>query len=500
MLHKVIPTRWLVGLIAAWLGLGQILLWRFLDIMPLWVYPVGLLALAGLCWCIALAKSRKPLPASDGPTVGALLLCLLVSLTLFVLAGEGRFFYANIDWQVRDAVLRDMAIHPWPFVYTARGAPDVLRAPLGIFFAPALAFKLAGARAADLTMLFQNSALLATILSLGAGLFANTRQRLIALLIVIFFSGLDIVGQLALRDRLVEHLEFWSGLQFSSNITLAFWVPMHALAGWIGAIAFLLWRSERISLGAMLALLPLTALWSPLALLGALPFAALAAGTEMWRRNLRSGDIALPALATLLCLPTLLYLGAANHEVGLRLYDVGLLRFTVFQAIETLPFLVPLLWAAIRTRTDIGPILVIGATLLLVPFVQIGWTIDVMMRASIPALALLPVYVARRLFRPGDGTVDVAKIWLTICLLLGSVTGLFEIYRPFTRPPSPWGHCSFFKAWDQTFYMYPKGSYLAPYAEMPSLVKPPSPTPVSAAEPAQCWPGTWKRPTGLGSS
>ncbi|CAN5210026.1 hypothetical protein BH10PSE12_BH10PSE12_37440 [soil metagenome] len=501
MIRIVIPTGWLVGFLTAWLGLTQLLLWRFLDVMPPWAYPAGMLVLAAIVWGIV--RTTRPgaadAPSTPGPTVSTLLLCVLVSLTLFVLAGEGRFFYSNVDWQVRDAVLRDMAVNPWPFVYTARGAPDVLRAPLGLYFLPALGFKLAGSRAADLTMLLQNTVLLSTLLALGSGVFANRRQKLIALVIVIFFSGLDIVGQLALRGFLVEHLEFWSGLQFSSNVTLAFWVPMHALSGWIGAVMFLLWRSERISLGALLAVQPLLALLSPLALIGSLPFAAYAAATALWKRQIGAETILLPALATLFAVPTMLYLGSANHEVGIRLYDVGLLRFVVFQAIEVLPFLIPVLWAAIRTRTDVGPLLVVAATLMVVPFIQIGWTIDVMMRASITPLALLSVYVAKRLFQPGDGTLDVAKVWLIICLLLGSVTGLFEIRRAFIRPPSPWGHCSFFKAWDQTFFMYPKGSYLAPLAEMPAMVKPANPTRISPVEPASCWSGLWKRPTGLGS-
>ena len=221
---RPLPGGWLIALLVGWLGVGQLLLWRFLDVMPLWAYGLGAFLVAALC--VAVVRSAR---SFAGPTPTTWMFCIGVATILLMLGGEGRFFYANIDWQVRFAVLRDMSVNPWPFVYSARGEPDLLRAPIGMFLIPALAAKTLGERAADIALLVQNSLLLGTLLALGSTLFATRRARLIALVVVIGFSGLDALGRILFRGGLSDHLENWAYLQYSSTITLAFWVPQHAL-------------------------------------------------------------------------------------------------------------------------------------------------------------------------------------------------------------------------------------------------------------------------------
>ncbi|WP_336974003.1 hypothetical protein [Sphingobium aromaticiconvertens] len=484
ILARPIPAGWLAGFVTAWLGSTQFLLWRFLDCAPLWAYPLGIALLALLC--IGIHKSMTP---HGGPSPATLLISLGTAFLLLMLGGEGRFFYANIDWQVRGAVLRDMGINPWPFVYTARDTPDVLRAPIGMFLWPALAFKAWGSRAADIALLLQNSALLGTLLALGSTLFPTHRARWVALAVVLAFSGLDALGHILMRGGLADHLEGWAGLQYSSTITLAFWVPQHALSGWIGALAFLLWRSDRLSLGGFLALLPLTALLSPLGLIGAMPFAALAGIETLLRRALRPSDIALPALATLISLASLAYLGAADDAVGMRLIAPPPGQWAMFEVLEVLVYLIPLVFLVRTGRFGIATLAVAGLSLLILPFFQIGSSIDLMMRGSITALTILVVMIADALIAPSR-----VRLWLTVMLLIGSITGLFEIARAVRHSPMPEIQCSFFKAWDQSFSDFPKDSYLAPLARMPAPIRPTHPIHVSAVEPATCWDGHWYHP------
>lgn len=484
LLSRPIAPGRIAAFIAGWLGTSQLFLWRFLDCAPLWAYPLGLALAAGLC--AALIRGRRH---DGGPTVATLLLCLVVTLILLLLGGEGRFFYANIDWQVRAAVLRDMGANPWPFVYMARGEPDVLRAPIGMFLWPALVFKAWGPRAADIALLLQNSLLIGGLLALGSTLFATRKARWIALATVLAFSGLDALGRILFRGGLSDHLENWAYLQYSSTITLAFWVPQHALAGWIGAVGFLSWRAGWLPLGGFLSLLPLTALWSPLGLMGALPFAALAGAQALVGRTLRWSDIALPAFSTLLSIPSLLYLSAANDAVGFGIVSLPPLQWGVFEALEVLVYLVPLALVARSHRFGLSPLIVAGLWLLAIPFVQIGSSIDFMMRASITALAVMSLRVADALATPGR-----VRVWLTVMLLIGSVTGLFEIARALRHPPMPAVRCSFFKAWDQSFAAFPKDSYLAPLSRMPAAVRPVDPARASAVEPAACWDGRWYHP------
>ncbi len=483
-LSLTMPAGWLIAALVAWLSLDQLLLWRFLDVMPLWAYALGGLMVGGLCAGIVLSMRGV-----QGPSAGALLLCLGLALLLLVLGGEGRLFYANVDWQVRYAVMRDISVQPWPFVYTARGAPDVLRAPIGMFLLPGAAAKAWGLRAADIALLLQNSLMLTALLGLGSTLFETRRAKLVALAIVIGFSGLDALGRILFRGGLSDHIENWAYLQYSSTITLAFWVPQHAMAGWIGALGYLLWRSGKMPIGAWLALLPLTALWSPLGLMGAMPFAALAGVRVIVTRAMRLPDIALPAAATLLSIPGLLYLGAAPEAVGARFKPLLPLQWGAFELLEVLVYVVPVAFVARRGRFGRDTLALLTTWLLLIPFVQVGWSTDFMMRGSVTALTILAVMVADSVLRE-----QRLRLFLFSVLLIGSVTGIQEARRALSHPPAPQVQCSFFKAWDQSFWFTPKGSYLAPLAEMPALVRPQNPYRANAKEPARCWDGHWYHP------
>jgi hypothetical protein len=483
-LQRPLPGGWLIALLLGWLGVDQLLLWRFLDVMPLWAYGLGALLIGALC--VASVRAAR---SFAGPTPATWLLCIGVATVVLLLGGEGRFFYANIDWQVRFAVLRDISVHPWPFVYTARGEAELLRAPIGMFLIPALAAKALGGRAADIALLLQNSLLLGTLLGLGSTLFAKQRAKLIALAVVIGFSGLDALGRILFRGGLSDHLENWAYLQYSSTITLAFWVPQHALSGWIGALGFLLWRAEKLPLGVYLTLLPLTALWSPLGLMGAMPFATLAGVQSLRARTIRPADMALPALTTLLCIPGLLYLSAAGDGVGAKLVAIVPLQWALFELLEVLVYILPLAFLVRRPRFGTDTLAVLTLWLLAIPFLQIGSSTDFMMRGSITALTILAVMVA-------DALVSTARARLPLVVLLaiGSVTGVMEIRRALVHPAAPQVRCSLFKAWDQSFGDFPIGSYVAPLDKMPSLVRPAHPAPVSAAEPDRCWDGPWHHP------
>lgn len=494
-----VRASWLFVLLIAWLAADQLLLACFLGLSPLLIFCGAVIALV-LVWRTSVAGELK----NDGREVGIplvrLILCITFALALLVLAGEGRWFYSNIDWQVRDAVLRDMAIHPWPFVYdisdrTGDDAAHLLRAPIGMFLLPSLAYKVGGGVAGDLALLAQNGILIGTLLALGSLLFDSRRARWIALACVTLFSGLDLIGTLIFHGPVRDHLEFWfDTLQFSSHVTQLFWVPQHAFAGWLSALLFLLWRQGRLRLWLFFAMVPMTALWSPLALIGAMPFAIWAGWSTLRQRALTVGDIGWPTLSLILVAPGLLYLASAGDGVGIRPYPVQLLAWAIFVLLEVLVFALPLLLGHKTSRFGPAPLWIALLWLLLCPFVQIGWSLDFMMRTSIPSLAVLAVLVADGLHSAPSRTL---RGWLTATLLIGSVTGLSEIRRAFVYPVSPRGSCSFFGAWDVSFARYRKDSYLAPLDKVPGIIKPTDPARVLVNDPSPCWQGAWPRPEGV---
>lgn len=475
----------LVRFVLVLLCATNLLLWRFLDFAPPWLYLVGAIASAA-----AIYWGTKP-QGGGAFTTRQVAACAALALAIMLLGGEGRFFYANFDWQIRDAVLRDMVLNPWPFAY---GGDQLLRAPIGMYLLPALGGKALGLRAAELVLLLQNTGLLTAILLLGSRLFPT--RRTIALIVVIAFSGMDALGVavIALGSRTGAyiqpdlHLEWWGGMQFSSHLTQAFWVPQHAFTGWLGAVLFLLWKNGQLPARTLFAAVPLLALWSPLAAIGILPFAAYAGFKTL--RDMTPIEVAVPALAATLAVPALLYLSASGDAVGFRLFPISVKLYTLVEFSEVLPYLGAI--AVIGWRKCWGAILLIaGACLVLMPFGQIGESVDFMMRASIPALAILSFFVADSLITPGKK--PLAKIGLIAILTIGAITPMLELARAVAMRPTPQTNCNLVEAWHRVegLPVSSAATYLAPIEALPKLIRPATPKrAVNGHEP--CWARPWQ--------
>jgi hypothetical protein len=471
-------------LIAVALMQGLLLLFLGKPLLAAAILP---LALVPGC---ALAFSRLA-----GETTGTIIrwrtiaICFAIALAVFVLGGEGRFFYANTDWQVRNAVLLDLVREPWPFAYVRGPATEILRVPLGMYLLPASIGTLGGFRAAELALLAQNAALLGALLALGSSLFESARARWIAVGVFFGFSGLDIIGQIIAHRPVWLHLEQWAGIQYSSNLTQAFWVPQHALAGWIFAMFYMLWREKRMPAWPSLAVVPLSALLSPLAMMGMIPFAAHIGVDLLWKRRLRWFDVVLPAAASIASIPALLYLTAGSGSVGSRPASVPLSVYVLFISLE-IGFYVYALWQ-VRERMRFGKTTgaIVLAVLLLAPFVQVGESVDFVMRASIPALAILSIMVAEVLIRPaaeGDASWKAARKCVLVAFAIGLATPGGEAARAVLLPRAPAQLCGYFG-------VVPNGyaTYVAPLDSLPAFLRADDTARMAPAEPARCWDGPW---------
>jgi len=471
LMARRVPLGWLIAMLVGWLALDNLLLWQFLGLTQLW------LMLPGIALAVLLAGYAKRASEREGPTVAILIACIAIAGVVLAISGEGRFFYANPDWRLRDALLRDMAVHPWPFAYATPDGVEMLRAPIGMYLLPAIGGKLWGQAGGDLLLLAQNALLDGVLLALGSTLFTTRGARLIALACFLGFSGLDVIGQLIRGHAALltpaAHLEPWSVTQYSSTITLFFWVPQHAFAGWSGALAVMLWRTGKVSARVPAMLFPLLLLWSPLAGMGLLPFILWIGVDSLIRRKIGRSDFAAVSGALLLAFPALLYLRSGGASVGARLFPINPIHYLLFEAIEVLPFLL-LASAVAKGRFGVGMFALTSASLLLIPFGQIGWSIDFAMRASIPALMILSLFVAEAL--SGGVLTPVRRTLLIACLLLGSATGLAEIARGLTFPVSPAPHCPLTSQWrDEANFTSASSSYVAPSSALPIALRPASP-------------------------
>ncbi len=486
-----VPLGAILGALFSLFALDNVLLLGFLGHDFLLVLALAIIVPAATAFLTARAIPAGP--CISLPTLGA---CLAVAILLLMLGGEGRLLYTTEDWQIRDAVLRDMGTHRWPFDYWLVGQSQMLRAPLGMYLVPALLG--AGSQVArDWALLAHNGVVLGLLFAAGSALFVDRRSRVVALVVFVMFSGLDAIGN-GLRAFLGaqvdwDHLERWANNhQYSAHITQIFWVPQHAFAGWACALAYLLWRRGLAPVGIFGASIPLVALWSPLAIMGAVPFAIFAGVIVLRNRGWDIRDVLLCALAIIIAVPSLLYLQAGAGAVSSRLVVLPLPIYALILLLEVAPFLV-LLRRQRAGRGDRATLLIVALCLALMPLWAIGASTDFQMRASIMPLAILALAFADwmlALDRRGLKTIAI------IVLALGSVTGSAEIFRALRLEPSPAPHCSLRGVWSrqsQVGLIVPYSTYYAGWTALPSVLVPHAPVDrVGPVEPDHCWDKPWR--------
>jgi hypothetical protein len=428
--------------------------------LPLFIFLIGWLeswAAVALVACSAYSlRSLVAARARAAPRFLVTPLQMSVAVTVAcawsILGGADHVFFANADWHVRDAVLHDLVTSPWPVGYgTVDGLESLLRAPVAYYLPAAVAGKLAGLSAAHVAMglwtalgatLFLLQVLSLTPPRLGVALAVSA--------IIVFFSGLDIVGSL-LNDgphfrsdwNITTHLEWWAGkYQYSSMTTQLFWVPNHALGGWL--MIGLLYRNANNS--AFDTALPICivalALWSPLTAVGILPFVfwrlcRAAVDGRLW--SLLRPHAWVPACIVGIFIAGYLVLDAGRVPKGLsvagRAGDVvlDLLQHAQFFLLEAGFLGAAILW--IRRLPEVSIALLVLAIL---PIVYLGGGNDFVMRASIPSLAVLAIGACLVLFDAAAADRPLRKtLVLGVLLAVGAMTPIAEFARAVILPAWP---------------------------------------------------------------
>jgi hypothetical protein len=416
-------------------------------------------AAAGLAGLVALL--RMPGRGAAWPLGrGATLLCLLAGLAWAAATGTHHLVYSTADWQVRDAVLRDLASLPWPVGYAdATGRGWLLRAPIGFFLPAGLGGRWLGLPAAQALLWAWCGLGLGLVLALLASLArvvdAARPRRAFAVLALVFalFHGLDLLPNLWLDGRDGAGVlaawgrggEWWDRFfQYSGHVTALLWAPNHALPAWLAALLVL--RHHRDPGFPRMAALPLAAaaFWSPIGAAGAaaLALAALVPGGG-WRRALASpGNWA----AVLFALPLCLYLtagsGAVPHGPLLALHPPleALGRGLLFLAVEVLPWAVPVLLLG----QGGGLVRVAIGLLCLLPFYVFGPGNEMASRGGMAPLAVLAVAAGAALLVPwrraggvGPGVGQGAGLMLRLVAVLALAGAAMEASLLVTRPPWP---------------------------------------------------------------
>ncbi len=422
--------------------------------------------------------------------------CIALGFALCLVGGEYHLFFSASDWLIRDFVLADLVKNAFPVFYHHDGADYLLRAPLGMYMAPALIGKIWGLNAAHLALLVQNALLLAVILYLVSLATDAAKPRF--LLLMVFFSAMDIVPRIAVDyARSLESgtfeidplTMFWNPMfKYWGHIPSLFWVPNHALPGWFFAVALLLHRRGEIDVATLGLACVALLLWSPLAMIGAAPFLALAVAGSGWEMLVRVRNA--KALAAALGLvPIIVYLtadaAAVPHEwlVGKDGFWSNYLLLLVFS--------IPQAWIVTLARAKIGAELettmaLAIALLMLMPLYRLGEGNDMAMRCSIVPLFLLAFGFCEA--APAIMAEGKALALATAAIVsLTAFTGLFEIRRAFVDPAHEISDCNLLTTHAKVFAGFFPSNYLARLSMTPPwLVR--DDLSRSTRENRSCWP------------
>jgi len=407
----------------------------------------------------------------------------LIILAVWVFfSGQGGFSFQNSDYNYRNAIFHDLIEKSWPAIYpyspqnaaaaaSAAGTPStaILTYYIAFWLPGALVGKLFGWYAANAFLYFWS---LLGVTLIVYYLFRTLRNASIwSVVILIFFSGMDIVGYLFMSKGKfpgsIDHIEWWSGLQYSSNTTLLFWVFNQTITIWLAILLIMNLKNSRslFFLYAMLLLhgpfpflgmLPIV-LWKayqgyPLAVrrnntqaadakgrLTELPNAFLAFILWFWngiRRALTIENLA-GGISVLVIVYLYLSNNASGSIYGINKWSPNYISFIVFEAGLYLLFLFadhrknPLYWICI-------------GSLLLIPIFTVGTSQDFCMRVSIPALFMTMIMIQQVLlgktkkaaepagrfrYTLTDGETKFVRNVLIVFLIIGSVVPLQEMAR-----------------------------------------------------------------------
>lgn len=397
------------------------------------------------------------------------LVMLAGSLLLVGISGVGGYGYQLGDWEKHNTIVNDLVRYPWPVYYDYYGQPVGMVYYLAYYLPPALLGKVFGLAAAHHVLALWT--LMGFVLSVLWLSLLSKRVLAIAFVFLTLFSGASIVGyllrhtlELDLFSRVADATTLWSGVrhfftwslgwQYTPHVAQLFWVPQHALSGWISAGFIIFVTLVSASRRSLLLVVGVCALWSPLIVIGLAPF--LLAGllprdqTRLVQRVREHISFANIVGLLVLALMMLFYatkiepisgvmdagfrmgtiLGELEHWRSPLQMAVGyvlfcLLEFGLFFALDR--FHSFRLWP--RMKWPYGVMLLWLAGL---PFLVFGAYNDLVMRASIPAIFFVCVIVARNGFlMNGAGRVR-RGLWLAL-LLVAAVTPLSEIIYQFNE-------------------------------------------------------------------
>lgn len=380
-------------------------------------------------------------------TVGIIFAAALVWLYF---SGIGGYAYQNYDFGWRNGIFKTLVENRWPVILEQAepyfDSPAAFVYYFAFWLPAALIGKVFGLSAG---IHFQFIwALIGILLVFYFIMAARERLSLMPVFVFIFFSGLDALGSFLLTNSGsfiwfgTGHIENWApGFQYSSFTTQLFWVLNQAIPAWLITLMLFHEKDNR----SVVFLYSLSLLSCTLPAVGMLPLLCYFIITNLLRdydreksfgknlKNMLWGLFTFTNIAGggLIGITSFLFLktNASGQKIGTIFGKGSLASYLLFVFFEFLIYFIVIY----RARPKGGLYWVTLASLLLIPLIRVGSSIDFVMRASIPALVLLCLMTIDALDRYKAEAAKPRYLLLIAVVLIGALTAQHELTRSFQR-------------------------------------------------------------------
>lgn len=398
-----------------------------------------------ICWYrMATDFAVVELPAWNKIQTEKLIFVIGIILLWVYLSGIGKFVFQNTDHDCRNPIFDILVNYSWPVTKTM---PEALGGDIkGLIYY--IGFWLPAAVIGKIFGLTAGYCFQAVWAALGIVICYLVISSILKdvkiwpLLVLIFFSGLDIVGYRLLNGSAaaldsIAHLEWWSDFQFSSFTTQLFWVFNQALPAWVVTLVLYVQKKNRY----IVLLMGCVLISSTLPFVGMIPLAVyftffrkydVKNKSERWKlwfkdtfsfENVLGGGIA--------GIVSFLYLkgNEASQNIVSSAQNIDkkgyLFMYVIFMILE-----VGIYYIAVYDFKKKDPLYYVTLVWLgICPLLRVGFGGDFCMRASIPALLILCLLVMQSLQESLRSKKYGAFCGMIVLLLIGSVTPIYEINR-----------------------------------------------------------------------
>ena len=371
------------------------------------------------------------------------LLAVFALIVLWVgMSGIGRSAFQNEDHAWRNGMFEMLVKQHWPVVMEGAAEEGLVRRGfsyyMGFWLPAACMGKLFG-----MGIGYKFQMLWAVI---GIYLFYLILCKLLGrialwpMALFVLFSGMDILGYYVTGTNLrtigqTEHLEWWCTLfQYSSFTTQLFWVFNQAVPAWLATVLMmaqednkqtvLIWALMLLNctmpcVGLLPFLICKIAAFMPVKRFGKEEILTYAKGIFTFDNLIGGGVVGIISF---------LYLSKGDEMFSLGLIDLrggGWLVYLVFLMMEA-----GILWLSVLWAYKNKPVFYVTfAWLALCPLLDMYGDRNFCMRASIPALVILFIYVVKALTAAWENKKRKHMLVIALLIALGGVTPVHEFNR-----------------------------------------------------------------------